>query len=63
VNAKRGPTLFDNRPRIVADFEYQGAEWLVVDWPGDEDSDKDGEWQVYRADLPWTWRADAVDVR
>lgn len=41
-------------PRIVADFDYAGFNWLVVDWP-DEDGE-DGEWQVYRADLPYTWR-------
>ena len=44
-----------NVPRIVADFDYSRFNWLVVDWPPDEDED-DGEFRVYRSDLPYAWR-------
>lgn len=50
-------------PRIVADFDYGGFNRLVVDWPPDAEGD-DGEFRVYRSDLPYTWRsAPHEDVR
>lgn len=44
-------------PWIVADFDFAGRTWLVVLWNGE------GEFDVYGADVPWTWLCDAVDAR
>lgn len=48
-------------PEIVADFEYDGKEFLVVYWP--ETEGEPDEFQIYRADWPWAWRYEAVDRR
>lgn len=43
-------------PRIVTDFDYEGYQWLVLDWPASDDDPTSDRFEVYRADLPWNWR-------
>lgn len=47
--------LDEDVPVIVADFEFEGHDWLVVLWPADRTGE--GRWQVYQADFPWYWKS------
>ena len=48
-------------PKIVADFEFEGREWLVVFWP---DGPTDEAFRCYLSDLPWHWQqGEYEDVR
>jgi hypothetical protein len=52
------------KPQIVGDFEYEDVEYLVVFWPAGAILNGEPEsFSVYRADLPWSWKHDAEDVR
>lgn len=60
-SSQRTPT--GTVPRIVADFDYAGYGWLVLEWPGNDD-EPEPWFEVYREDLPWHWQQlDYEDVR
>ena len=48
-------------PKLVADFEYDGFEWWVLDWAGE--GNEAHRFEVYRADLPCGLKHDCEDVR
>jgi hypothetical protein len=52
----------DHSPKIVADFEFNGAKWLVVFWPAGSYGLPE-EFVVYLADAMWGWMDYAVDLR